>query len=130
MEIEIETSIWVERPESFGHSEKVKVKVELTEIELAAAIMADSIGYAGPTHALLHVRDFKQGETKAYCERGSAIFGCDLDKLIKSAVHYWYRTEPEKRERLRKFAEEWKKVEERDPMAGSSISMLYPTMGV
>ena len=109
---------------------EVKRAVELTEWELAVAIMADSIGYACPEHAMRHVKDFIKGEKYAYCERGCAIFGGDLEKLIESAAYYWYKTEPEKRERLKTFAEKWRKLEEKDPIAGWSVSMLYPTLNI
>jgi len=130
MEFEIEVYEWIDNSSSIPHSVKVRKKVELTEEELAAAIMADSIGYASPNHAMMHVRDYKEGKTHAYCERGSALFNCDLKELIMSAVYYWYHSSEEKRERLRRFAEQWKKVEERNPMAGTAISMMYPTLGV
>jgi len=131
LKIEITTYKWVrENPYKYlGRTVEVKEVVELSEWELAVAIMADSIGYASPEHAMMHVRDYKEGKKHAYCERGSAIFQCDLNKLIESAAYYWYRTDPEKREKLKKFAEYWKKIEEKDPIAGWSISALYPTMG-
>ena len=109
---------------------EVKRTVELTEWELAVAIIADSIGYACPEHAMRHVKDYIKGEKYAYCERGCAIFGADLKKLIESAAYYWYKTDPEKRERLKAFAEKWRKLEEKDPIAGWSVSMLYPTLNI
>ena len=109
---------------------EVKRTVELSEWELAVAIMADSIGYACPEHAMMHVRDYIKGEKYAYCERGVAIFGADLEKLIESAAYYWYKTDPEKRKRLKVFAEKWRKLEKKDPIAGWSVSMLYPTLSI
>lgn len=109
---------------------KVKRVVELSEWELAVAIMADSVGYASPEHAMRHVKDFVKGEKYAFCERGCALFGADLKRLIESAAYYWHKTEPEKRERLKAFAESWRKLEEKDPIAGMSVSMLYPTLNI
>ena len=128
LRIEITDYETVEEP--YWRTIKVKRVVELTEWELAVAIMADSIGYACPEHAMRHVKDFIKGEKYAYCERGCAIFGADLEKLIKSAAYYWYKTDPEKRERLKAFAESWRKLEEKDPIAGWSVSMLYPTLNI
>ena len=130
LKIEITTYKWVrENPYKYlGRTVEVKEVVELSEWELAVAIMADSIGYASPEHAMRHVKDYIKGEKYAYCERGCAIFGADLNKLIESAARYWHRCTEEERERLKKFAEMWKKIEEKDPIAGWSISALYPTM--
>ena len=109
---------------------KVKRVVELTEWELAVAIMADSVGYASPEHAMKHVKDFIKGEKYACCERGCAIFVADLKRLIESAAYYWYKAEPKERERLKAFAEAWRRLEEKDPIAGMSVSMFYPTLNI
>ena len=104
--------------------------VELTEWELAVAIMADSVGYASPDHALRHVKDYLNGEKHAYCERGLAVFKADLEALIRSAAYYWHGISPERREKLKKFAEAWKKLSEKDPAANWTISSLYPTLNI
>ena len=75
----------------FPRTVEVKETVELTEWELAVAIMADSIGYASPQHAMIHVRNYLEGKKHAYCERGFALFGGNLKELIESAAYYWYR---------------------------------------
>lgn len=116
--------------ESFPRTVEVKRTVELTEWELAAAIMADSIGYASPEHALRHVKDYEKGEKYAYCERGCAIFKADLKKLIESAAYYWYRCSEEEKERLKAFAKMWRELETRDPIAGWAVSSLYPTLNI
>lgn len=108
---------------------EVKREVNLTEEELAVAIMADSIGYASPHHAMSHVKDYLEGRKEAWCERAYTCFNCDLKKLVESAVYYWFKCSEKEKKRLRAFAEAWRKAEERNPMMGSAISVLYPTMG-
>lgn len=105
---------------------------DLSDEELIAAIVDDSIGYASPAHAAKHVRDTRSGEETAYCERGVAVFEGDLDALIESARRHWLRlqTNPEKVERLLESVEEWREVEEQNPAASLGISCLYPTHGV
>jgi len=104
---------------------------EMADEELIAAIMDDSIGYASPTHAAKHVRDFREGDTEAFCERASAVFQTDLEALIESARAHWLRIEqgnPEKAEQLLETVEQWKEVEEEQgPAASMSLSTLYPT---
>ena len=103
---------------------------EMTDEELIAAIVDDSIGYAAPAHAAKHVQDFREGEDKAYCERGVAVFDTDLDALIESARAHWLRMQsnPEKVEQLLETVEEWQEVEEQEgQMASMGISVLYPT---
>jgi hypothetical protein len=104
---------------------------EMTDEELVAAIMDDSIGYASPRHAEKHVIDFREGGAEAYCERGAAVFQRDLHALIESARAHWLRIErgnPEKAEALLETVEQWREVEETEgPMASMGISSLYPT---
>ena len=104
---------------------------EMSDEELIAAIMDDSIGYASPTHAAKHVRDFREGGEKAFCERSQAVFQGDLDALIESARAHWLRIErgnPEKAEQLLETVEQWREVEEKEgPAASMGISSLYPT---
>ncbi|MFC7027836.1 hypothetical protein ACFQH8_10775 [Halomicroarcula sp. GCM10025710] len=104
---------------------------EMSDEELVAAIMDDSIGYASPTHAATHVADFRDGGTEAYCERGAAVFDRDLDTLIESARAHWLRIEqgnPEKAEQLLDTVNQWREVEEQEgPAASMGISVLYPT---
>ena len=104
---------------------------DMSDEELIAAIVDDSIGYASPAHAEKHVEDFREGGESAYCERGAAVFHRDLDALIESARAHWLRIEqgnPEKAERLLETVEQWQEVEEQEgPMASMGISVLYPT---
>ena len=109
---------------------KVKRTVELTEWELAVAIMDDSIGYASPEHAMRHVKDYLNGEKYACCERGVAIFGADLKRLVESAAYHWHRCSKQKRERLKTFAKMWSELEAEDPTAGWALSSLYPTLNI
>jgi hypothetical protein len=104
---------------------------EMSDEELIAAIMDDSIGYASPQHAEKHVEDFRDDGEKAYCERGAAVFDGDLRALIESARAHWLRIErgnPEKAEQLLETVEQWREVEKREgPMASMGVSVLYPT---
>jgi hypothetical protein len=103
----------------------------MSDKELIAAIVDDSIGYASPAHAVKHVRDYREGGESAYCERGAAVFDRDLDALIESARAHWLRIEtgnPEKAERLLETVEQWQEVEEQEgPAASMGTSVLYPT---
>jgi len=104
---------------------------DMSDEELIAAIVDDSIGYASPAHAAKHVEDFREGGESAYCERGAAVFGRELDALIESARAHWLRIEqgnPEKTERLLDTVEQWQEIEEQEgQMASMGISALYPT---
>jgi hypothetical protein len=104
---------------------------EMSDKELIAAIVDDSIGYASPAHGARHVEDFRNGGSEARCERGAAVFERDLDALIESARAHWLRIEegnPEKAEQLLETVEQWQEVEEQEgPAASMGISVLYPT---
>ena len=104
---------------------------EMSDEELIASIVDDSIGYASPAHGARHVEDFRNGGSEAYCERGAAVFDRDLDALIESARAHWLRIEqgnPEKAEQLLETVEQWQEVEEQEgPMASMGVSSLYPT---
>jgi len=104
---------------------------EMSDEELIAAIMDDSIGYASPAHAERHVEDFREGGSEVFCERGVSVFEKDLDALIESARGHWLRIEqgnPEKAEQLLETVEQWQEVEEQEgPAASMTISCLYPT---
>ena len=104
---------------------------EMSDEELIAAIMDDSIGYASPAHAESHVQDYREGEDTAYCERGAAVFDRDLSALIESAKAHWLpiqENNPEKAEQLLETVEQWQEVEEQEgPAASMGISVLYPT---
>jgi len=128
--LRIEITDYEVRGNPIPRTVKVKRVVELSEWELAVAIMADSIGYASPEHALMHVRDYVEGKEHAYCERGVAIFGADLSKLIESAAYYWHKCSDEERGRLKAFAESWRRLEQRNPIAGWAVSSLYPTLNI
>ncbi|WP_188788225.1 hypothetical protein [Halobellus salinus] len=103
----------------------------MSDKELIAAIVDDSIGYASPAHAAKHVKDFRQDGSAAYCERGAAVFNRDLDSLIESARGHWVSIEqgnPEKAEQLLETVEQWQEVEEQEgPMASMGISVVWPT---
>ena len=116
--------------EGFPRTVEVKETVELTEWELAVAIVADSIGYATPEHAMIHVRNYLEGKKEAYCERGFALFGGDLKALIESAAYYWFRCSEKEKNRLKAFAEKWRELEQRNPVAGWAVSSLYPTLNL
>jgi hypothetical protein len=104
---------------------------DMSDKELIAAIVDDSIGYATPDHAARHVEDYREDRESVYCERGAAVFDRDLDSLIESARAHWLRIEtgnPEKVERLFETVERWQEVENQEgPMASMGISVLYPT---
>jgi len=128
LEIKVKDYVFVENP--VPHTVEVEVTVHISEWELAVAIIGDSVGYAGPEHALRHVRDYKKGEKYAYCERGVACFHGDLERLIEHAAYYWLKLSTEEREKLRAFAEKWSELEKKDPVAGWTLSALYPTLNI
>jgi len=128
MKVDIVDYVVVREP--FPRTVKVKKTVELTEWELAVAIMADSVGYASPEHAMRHVEDYLEGKKYACCERGVAMFGADLKKLIERAAYYWYKCSKEEKGRLKAFAEKWRELETKDPIAGWMISSFYPTLNI
>jgi hypothetical protein len=64
---------------------------DLRDIELAAAIIEDSCGYAAYPHAMRHVREYRAGDKETYCERASSCFDNDLEQLIERAADYWRR---------------------------------------
>ena len=58
-----------------AEEENTHTAEEMSDEEVIAAIIDDSIGYASPTHAENHVADFRDEGTEAYCERGAAVYG-------------------------------------------------------
>lgn len=117
---------------------------EMTDGELVAAIMHDSIGYASPRHAAQHVEAFHDGDNFAFCERACACFPADLDEydedeladvahpspgdlnwLIERARRTWCRLDGDKRDRLEEFAEAWERAEDNTEACG--VSAMYPT---
>ncbi|WP_200531606.1 MULTISPECIES: hypothetical protein [unclassified Halorubrum] len=111
----------------------------MEDAELIAAIVSDSIGYAGPYHAARHVSDYREGreaieaEGRRYgcwCERGSACFKNDLDALIESAVRHWGFKSDEERERLLAKVERWQEIESDDRLAGMALSLAAPVGGI
>ena len=113
---------------------------DMSDDELIAAIIDDSIGYASPGHAARHVRDFRKGQEAieadgrrygCWCERGSSCFDNDLDALIESARKHWLVMSEEKRENLLETVEAWREVEEEQGHGASmGVSMMYPTSGI
>jgi hypothetical protein len=110
----------------------------VSDAELIAAIISDSIGYAGPHHAARHVSDYREGreaieaEGRRYgcwCERGSACFKNDLDALIESAVRHWAIKSDDERARLLAKVERWQEIESEDRLAGMAISLAAPVGG-
>jgi len=103
---------------------------EMSDEELIAAIVDDSIGYASPGHAAKHVEDFREDGETAYCERGAAVFDRDLDALIESARAHWLpiqENNPEKAAALLETVEQWQEVEQESTAASMGLSVLYPT---
>lgn len=119
---------------------------DMTDGELIAAIMDDSLGYASPEHARQHVEAFREGENFVYCERARSCYPADpddyseeewgsetgihpgdLSKLIDSARRRWCAMSEEKREDLREFADEWDSIDNRG--SSMSVSAAYPTLG-
>jgi Zn-finger nucleic acid-binding protein len=87
------------------NQEREKHPKPQNNVELAAAIMADSGHYAYPLHAVQHVASFRDGKEIAACERCMAVFGGDLVELIDSAKSLWQNTTDERREKYRNKVE-------------------------
>ncbi|MFC6953758.1 hypothetical protein [Halorubellus litoreus] len=102
----------------------------LTDDELIAAIISDSIGYASPRHAAFHVRDYRDGETGVHCERGHAIFDGDLLALMESAGRHWLGKSEQDKQRLLAKVQRWAELEDEDRMAGVTLSMMMPVGGL
>lgn len=102
----------------------------LSDRELIAAIVSDSLGYAGPHHAALHVRDYRDGKEHVFCERGGACFDNDLTKLVGRAVRHWGHQSDEKRARLLEKVDRWRELEGDDRVASMGISMMVPVGGL
>ena len=128
--VKVEITTYKVVGDKYPRTVEVKETVELTEWELAVAIVADSIGYATPEHAMIHVRNYLEGKKEAYCERGFALFGGDLKALIESAAYYWFRCSEKEKNRLKAFAEKWRELEQRNPVAAWAVSSLYPTLNL
>jgi hypothetical protein len=123
---------------------------EMTDVELCAAIMDDSIGYAMPGHAIQHVEQYRESDGPhddpfVWCERGRAVFPADPDDyadappevkdtldrgpgdlyaLIERARKSWCGMDDDKRERL---VEMVKETQELDSATQMGLSSLYPT---
>ena len=111
----------------------------MTDEELIAAIISDSIGYAGPHHAARHVADYRAGQEAVedegrrygcWCERGSAVFKNDLDALIARAVRHWGFQSDEARQKKLERVARWKEIEDEDRIASLGLSMMAPVGGI
>lgn len=102
----------------------------MSDEELIAAIVSDSIGYAAPRHAAFHVSDYRDGEEEVHCERGHACFDGDLQKLVDRATRHWAIMSDEKRERLLVKVRRWKELEDEDRIASMGLSMSVPVGGL
>lgn len=102
----------------------------MTDGELIAAIVSDSIGYATPRHAAFHVRDFRDGKEGVFCERGTACFGNDMQKMMDRAARHWGCLSEEKRERLLTKVEKWREIENESRIASLGLSMSVPVGGL
>lgn len=125
---------WWDVPDEFDYlcrdcAEEVNTHTldDMTDDEIAAAIMDDSLGYAGPRHAARHVQESKDGKETAYCERGHAVFDGDLDELMARARRHWCGLSETKQERLLAYLAEWRKNP--GPEGFSGISTAYPVSG-
>lgn len=103
---------------------------KMTDEELIAGIISDSIGYASPRHAAFHVSDYRQGKKVAACERGGAVFGGDLDALIERAGRHFIGKSDEEKHRLLAKVEKWKQIEDDDRVASMELSMMAPVGGL
>jgi len=120
-EFEFEVKVW---DEDEGYKTK---KVKLSERELKAAIIFDSAGYASPRHAGMHVKDYKEGKKKAFCERGICAFDKNLERLIDSAVNSWDFISQETKEKYLRVLKNWERLEKEDKIASKAISLMFPT---
>jgi hypothetical protein len=111
----------------------------MSDDELIAAIISDSIGYASPVHAARHVSDYREGREAiedsgrnygCWCERGSACFDNDLDALIDSAVRHWAFKSADEKDRLLEKVARWKEIEDDDRLASMAISVMAPVGGL
>jgi hypothetical protein len=122
---------------------------DMTDGQLVAAIMDDSLGYASPHHATRHVEQYREGDDPfVYCERAVSCFPADpddydeddmgsfsglppgdLDALIESARQTWCAATEEKREELEEFAEAWAEAEDPDEIGGISLLSRLPDPG-
>jgi hypothetical protein len=60
---------------------------DMSDGELVAAIMDDSLGYASPKHAQQHVEAFREGKNFAFCERAISCFPADPDDYTAEKMH-------------------------------------------
>ena len=101
----------------------------MSDRELIAAIVSDSLGYASPHHAALHVAGYREGKEHVFCERGGACFDHDLFQLIEAAVRHWGYQSDEKREKLLAKVARWQEIEDDDHIASMGISLSAPVGG-
>lgn len=108
----------------------LKTIEEKGEEWMIAAMIHGSIGYHTPKHAAMIIARLKAGNVKDYCERCDACFGTDLIEMLDYDIGVFKRKEeyaPDKAKTLVQFA---RQVAGFDSDTQSSISMLYPTMGL
>lgn len=132
--IPVEDRLRVEVPDKYDHlcrecAEEVNTHTldDMTDDEIIAAIVDDSIGYASPGHAEGHLDRWKDGATEVYCERGHAVFDGDMEALMESARAKWCAMSEEKQERVLEFIKAWRERGDRGGL--SATSMMYPTSG-
>lgn len=106
----------------------------MNDSELIAAIVLESIGYASPSHAVGHVRDFRAGRTDPEeittgCERLTSRFDRDVELLIEAAHRYWIRQDEETQSHYIDLVESWQEqqeIEDSSTVADMEISMALP----
>lgn len=97
---------------------------------LIAAMVDGSIGYHTPPGAKRLIESALQGETKDYCERCLAIYKGDLLKMIEDDIEKLEYLEKHYPEKVKRLIETVKKISGLDQQQQTTISLMYPTMGI
>ncbi len=111
--------------------EELKKIIEKRGIDwLVAAMVEGSIGYHSPKHARHIIEEALEGQTKDYCERCMACYGCDLFKMIESDVRDIEYLEEKVPKKYARVMEVVKAISGMDAEGQQCAGLMYPTMGL
>lgn len=97
---------------------------------LITALVEGSIGYHTPDHAKRIIKRALEGATKETCERCAACYNSDLLLMLAHDIRGLAYTETEYPAQFKRIIEAIKQISQLDEQHQSTISLLYPTLGI
>lgn len=111
------------------HPDIEKALTDKGEDWIVAAMVDGSIGYHDPAGARRKVKRYLEGDRQNFCERCSALYGADLEKMILSDISQFEYVEagsPERAKRIIEYCKVWEERVKGDVF--NSVGLAYPTL--